>query len=134
MAPDFLGDAKKDLGLFVRVGSLGVKIGKIQVEMQNLKKQRGKHFRSIGVALHELYSANDGELDTAQVTEKVSEFIDNLKEIDENIEDCEAEIKELKEEFRQKSGGKEPPVSNDDDEEDDDNDEEAKSPKRKKRR
>jgi hypothetical protein len=109
MNPNFLGKAKEDGAVFMRIINLVTKISKIKIEMTRKRRQRETHLRTIGVTLHDLYGSGNKTLDGAQIMGRVSENLEELKNIEHELKDGEEQIARLRAEFKQHSGGKEPP-------------------------
>jgi hypothetical protein len=109
MNPNFLGKAKEDGAVFMRIVGLVTKISKIKIEMTRKKRQRETHLRTIGVTLHDLYHSGNKTLADAPIMDRVAESLDELRNIEHELKDGEEQIARLRAEFKQHSGGKEPP-------------------------
>ncbi len=104
---------KEDGQLFLRLFGLAAKIGKIKLSLASAKREKARQLRAIGANIQALYE-EQGTLIDQPLMEHVAEELENLGNIERTLENGSAEIKKLQEEFRNKSGGKEPPGEDDD--------------------
>lgn len=98
--PDnFLSKAFADGKVFVKTVNLMTQLSKLKVAVSNKRKERDKIVRQIGVNIFEHYSETRN-LESNAITNLVIDDLHAIQEIDESIVDLQAQMEQVKADFR----------------------------------
>ena len=84
--------------------NLMAKIAKCKVDIAQQKGEKERHLKTIGVKIHAIFS-KDRNVEGNVVADEISNELNLIERIDKHVEELQAEIENLKGQFRE-TGGK----------------------------
>lgn len=100
---NFFQKAKQDGQVFLKTVNLVTQLSKLKMQVRSKKQERDKLMRAIGVSIFEMFHA-ERKLDSQKLTSAVTGDLRGIEEIDAEVKDLEAQIEQVKADFRSAQG------------------------------